>query len=114
MIFALGVLVIPKQILFGQNSEMSCCVSSSEKTDDCCGKSKGHEMPSDKSKGDNHCDDDCNACRTCHTFVVFYPTVPEKVSYTLNKIQVTKENFNYVIPEFSDIYSKIWQPPKIG
>ena len=113
MIFALGCFIIPKQMLFAQNTEMSCCKSSTEKKD-CCKKDKKEEKPCHDSQKSNSCGDNCTSCGTCHFVAAFfYAKNTETFSFS-PKIQITKEKFTYVTPEISDIFTKIWQPPKIG
>lgn len=110
MLFCLGIFILPKQIISAQNAEMACDISSMK--DDCC-KDKSTQNHHQKDKNDG-CGDDCYSCVTCHTFAVFsYPNLKE-ISENMGKIPVKKEKFTYVTPDFSEVYSKIWQPPKIG
>lgn len=113
MIFALGTFIIPKQIFFAENQEMSCCTNdSSEK--DCCKKEKS--TPCKDSKTENHsCNGNCTNCSFCSTSIVFmkveFENKIEKKSQ--NKISYKVENF-YLQPSLSDLPKKIWQPPKIS
>lgn len=110
MLFCLGIFILPKQLITFQKSEMTCNISSSK--NDCC-KDTQHNNHNNSEKKEN-CGDDCYSCGTCHTFAVFsYPFLKDN-DQDLRKIPVTKEKFTYVTPDFSDVYSKIWQPPKIG
>ena len=113
MIFALGLFVIPKQMLFAQNTEMSCCTGKSSK--DCCdSQQKKDDKPChDSGKKDQKCNG-CTSCSSCH-FVILLFSRPAELSYIKPvKILTQKEKFTYITPEISDISGKIWQPPKIG
>ena len=113
MIFALGSFILPGQISFAQSSEMSCC-KSSDQSNDCCKKTQKEEKPCHDSSQQNSCGDQCTACASCHFAAAFFYPVSHETLISYSKIQVQKETFTYVTPEISDIFSKIWQPPKIG
>ena len=52
MIFALGMFIVPNQMLFAQNTETACCTT--EKSDkDCCSSSKKSSPCHDTSKNHN-------------------------------------------------------------
>ena len=114
LIFALGMFVIPKQILFAQNSAMSCCIENSIK--DCCEthKKNTNEKPCHDSDKKGHNCTGCTTCTSCH-FVAFLFSLPAEYLYKKPlAITFIREPFAYFTPEISVISGKIWQPPKIG
>ena len=113
MIFCLGIFVVPKQIFFAENNEMSCC-NKENPTKSCCDKEKS--SPCKDSKNKHHsCDGNCTNCVFCSTSIVFlgveFQNLLEKISqkHISNKV----ENF-YLQPSLSQLPKKIWQPPKIS
>ncbi len=113
MIFCLGIFVVPKQIFFAENKEMSCC-NKENPTKSCCDKEKS--SPCKDSKNKHHsCDGNCTNCVFCSTSIVFlgveFQNLLEKISqkHISNKV----ENF-YLQPSLSQLPKKIWQPPKIS
>lgn len=111
LFFALGLLVVPNQIFFAQNYEMSCCASETE-TKDCC-KDENNKQPCNDSK-ENNCGGQCTSCGICHSTTVFFRTEDIKITITDVPNYVIKTEFSYITPEFSTAISKIWQPPKIS
>ena len=118
MMLALGLFVVPKQMLFGQTAGMSCCQPSKQKKDDCC-KTNSKDKPCHDSKDSNNsekgCGDKCTSCTTCHyAAVVFILKTEERKQDTKIHFTEKQEAFTYITPEISDIFANIWQPPKIG
>ncbi len=112
MIFALGAFIVPNQFLSAQVTEMSCCTSN-DSSKDCC-KTKQQDKPCHDTKEKNSCGDQCTSCASCHfTAILFYKKTEEPFS-SVGRITAEKEDFTYITPEFSGIFHKIWQPPKIG
>lgn len=109
VILCLGIFLIPKN--FYAEATEACCSSELITAADCCSDTHGS---SKNSEGKNdHCSDSCNACGTCHSFTVFAFFITEQ-DEEAPIFFVAKDHFNYVTPEISDTYTKIWQPPKIG
>ena len=70
MIFALGMLIVPNQMLFAQNTETACCTTEkSEK--DCCSSSRKSSPCHDTSKKSQSCNSNCAKCTSCSLSVVF-------------------------------------------
>ena len=115
IIFSLGIFILPKQIFFAQNPAMSCCTSQSVK-ETCCktdNTKHGSKKPCHKSNKD--CDGNCVSCNTCSfSATVFAAVKAFKNTENQHFVEINKANFNYICPAISDIFSKIWQPPKIG
>lgn len=113
MVFALGIFIIPKQMLFAQKTELSCCSkTSSEKN--CCKKEHSKPCHDSKSKG-NSCEGNCEKCTSC-SFAPVFITSEFKNNFTedcQNIISNKVENF-YLTPHFSKLSKAIWQPPKIS
>lgn len=113
MIFCLGIFVVPKQIFFAENKEMSCC-NKENSTKSCCDKEK--PSPCKDSKTKHHsCDGNCSNCVFCSTSIVFLKVEFENKieKFSQNNISNKVENF-YLQPSLSDLPKKIWQPPKIS
>ncbi len=113
MIFALGTFIFPNQLLFAQNTEMSCC-KSSDTASDCCKTKQQDEKPCHDSGEKNSCGDHCTSCSSCHFTAIFFYKKQDEQFTSFNKIDVEKKKFTYITPEFSGISQSIWQPPKIG
>lgn len=113
MIFALGIFIVPKQMIFAQETEMSCCNKTSSKKE-CC--QKENSKPCHDSKNQkNSCEGNCAKCASCSFTTVFIATEFKNISVegSENFISNKVENF-YLTPYFSKLYSAIWQPPKIS
>lgn len=122
LILCLGLFVIPKQYFLGQNVGESCSAVSITQQDHCKSDIKAGHKSDHKSdschkdgKNKNHCTGNCNNCDICHFSIAVFqvPNHQEMPDLTVD-FKNKKEDFSYVTPEFSSIFSKIWQPPKIG
>lgn len=114
LILCLGLFIVPKQYFLAQNSSDSCCVVSVTKKDHCKAEHKKNSC-SKENQHKNHCTGNCNNCDICHfSIAVFQVPMEPKIPEITTDLQIKKEQFTYITPEISSIYSKIWQPPKIG
>ena len=114
LVMSLGIFILPKQMLFAQQTEM-CCEQKSQK-DDCCNKNKKEQCHDENSKDPpkNNCGNDCANCHSCSMHFVFNyisPEIYESAEKTFSAIQL---NFGYGISFFSSDFHNIWQPPKIA
>lgn len=114
MTFALAVLILPKQMLWGQNAEISCC-DSSKKTDKECCDDQEPQKPCHDSEDSNSCGDNCASCSSCHFHTAVYTASAKNgVQAELSVNIFSRTQFKYLAPQIQDISAKIWQPPKIG
>ncbi len=114
MIFALGMFIVPNQMLFAQNTETACCTTEkSEK--DCCSASKKSSPCHDTSKKSQSCNSNCAKCTSCSLSVVFLGEETDKSLGEISSHAISNkvENF-YLDPYLSQLSIAIWQPPKIG
>ena len=114
MIFALGMFIVPNQMLFAQNTETTCCAK--EKAEkDCCSSSKKSNPCHDTSKKSQSCNNNCTKCNSCSLNIVFIGEETDKSIGELSPHTISNkvENF-YLDPYFSQLSIAIWQPPKIG
>ena len=114
MIFALGTFIVPNQLFLAQSADISCCTSTNDSSD-CCNTKSPQEQPCHDSDKENSCGDHCTSCANCHLIHTFFYKKPVEVDpVSVAKITENKEQFNYITPDFTGIFLKIWQPPKIG
>lgn len=114
MIFALGMFIVPNQLLFAQKTETSCC--NKEKSEkDCCGSSKKSEPCHDGSQKSQSCNSNCTKCSSCSVNLVFLGEETKQSIEEISNHAISKkvENF-YFDPYLSQLSISIWQPPKIG
>ena len=114
LVLSLGIFILPKQIVFAQQTEMCCELNSTK--DDCCNKDQKEQCHNEnpKEKNGNSCGNDCANCHSCslHFNFTYLSTEffqPQKKSWTEHA-----ENFGYGISYFSSDFQNIWQPPKIA
>ena len=114
LVLCLGLFIIPKQYFVPASGLNSCCSVSVSKNEKCKTEHQKDDCHKDHDNK-NHCTGNCNNCDICHFAMVAFhlPTVQDGSPITM-EIQAKKEKFSYITPEISDIFSKIWQPPKIG
>jgi hypothetical protein len=114
LVLCLGLFIVPKQYFLPTAGLNSCCSVSVSKKDKCKTEHEKDDCHKDHNNK-NHCTGNCNNCDICHfAMTVFHlPKLNDTPSESFD-LQVKKERFSYITPEISDIFSKIWQPPKIG
>lgn len=113
MIFALGIFVMPKQMLLAQfeASAMACCSTSN--SDDNCHHTSEQENPCKDSK--QPCSTNC--CTTCSSCAYGFTPLAKPQFFLILEALIAiekKSEFNYETPHFSTYLKDIWQPPKIA
>ena len=109
---ALGAFILPKQTFFAQTID-ACCKSVSGK--DCCDKNNTESQKPCKDNEDQNSCNDCSTCSSCHHIVTSSFASMSEVVWNLDYKKTNQsKKFTYLSPEISSLFSKIWQPPKIG
>ncbi|WP_294251161.1 hypothetical protein [uncultured Chryseobacterium sp.] len=117
VVFCLGIFLIPKDSLYLENRQETCCrQDSSMEGMDCCKKDNPikHSSHQNKEKKSSSCDDSCcSSCVLCYTFIEtpFSGNPGLELSYYQSNKNL---QFQYSDPYLSDRLKEIWQPPKIG
>jgi hypothetical protein len=115
LVCCLGIFIVPKQYFLAQSSISSCCSISLGKKEKHCNQEHQKKDCHKEGKNKNHCTGNCNNCDVCHfSIAVFRMPAMHELPSILVENPNKKEQFDYITPEFSDIFSKIWQPPKIA
>lgn len=114
IILGLGILILPKQIIFAQGP-VECCIAKSDKSDDCLVKTD-QSCHSDQSTNSdqNDCKNDCITCDSCTVHFVVNYLSPELDDHFGQHFYGETLEYNYGISYFSSSFHNIWQPPKIG
>lgn len=114
LIFCLGIFLVPKDNLYAQNMQETCCKNNSEMG--CC--KKDHQQHSKENHGTEEkkssCNDDCcSTCVTCYTYVETpcAKNLQAEIPYYPSDKNLP---FEYSDPYLSYGLKEIWQPPKIG
>ncbi len=112
IVFCLGVFIIPKQNVFAQIFQQSCCTTAG--SGDCCPTEQKDTKPC-HGKEKKSCGADCTNCKSCTTTTAF-TSGSSSLKVPCDPMVATGNlmDFCYLSPEFSDPAAKIWQPPKIG
>ncbi|MDO5615134.1 MAG: hypothetical protein Q4G16_03015 [Cruoricaptor ignavus] len=113
MFVALGIFLIPKQILFAQTNDMDCC-NKTETSTKCHSETENKEKD-DCSDSQNPCTSKCCVdCATCSIFSILLMK-PENANPFLGYQDISKKVlFSYSTPYLSYGLRDIWQPPKIS
>lgn len=111
LVFSLGIFLIPQNSYFEKDMD-SCCSTEASLVHDCS--NDQHEDSKKGNSNEENCGDHCKFCGTCHPFAALYFFQSPEFTDDFPRMQHRKAKFTYITPEFSNIYSKVWQPPKIG
>lgn len=114
IVLGLGIFILPKQMIFAQQTEQ-CCEPKTTETD-CCKTDKKTDRHSEKSHGDskkNDCSNDCTNCNSCSQHLVFNFLSPDFFNEATHQTVQKKLSFTYKISFYSSKIHHIWQPPKI-
>lgn len=115
LVLCLGLFIIPKQYFIAQNSTESCCAISLTQKEDHCKLEHKKDNCHKEGKNKNHCTGNCNNCDICHfSLAVFRMPIIHEIDLFITDENSKEETSLYITPEISDIFSKIWQPPKIA
>ncbi|KMQ72113.1 hypothetical protein ACM44_03620 [Chryseobacterium koreense CCUG 49689] len=115
IVLSLGAFILPKQMLFAQQTAQCC--EQKKQEDNCCKTEKKqpcHDSNSKSHSDKNHCGNDCANCHSCSLFSLFNFVSPETLASESIHLVETKLNFNYSICFISNNFKNIWQPPKIA
>lgn len=115
IVLSLGAFILPKQMLFAQQTAQCC--EQKKQEDNCCKTEKKqpcHDNNSKSHSDKNHCGNDCANCHSCSLFSLFNFVSPEILASESIHLVETKLNFNYSVCFISNNFKNIWQPPKIA
>ena len=110
IVLGLGIFILPKQLVFAQNT-IECCEQESTESD-CCNTETPMSCHPENSKDD--CADDCSNCHSCTVHFVINFLSPETNDSANQQVFALQLNFDYGISYFSSTIQNIWQPPKIS
>lgn len=111
MILALGLFLVPKQLL-ATSSAMDCCTSEQMAKNHC-----QHTKKDNHHQSGDHKNCTGSSCTTCGTCTVFSISVLKADFIHLNSIATkikSGQSFIYKEPALQNGICEIWQPPKIG
>lgn len=115
IVLGLGIFILPKQMLFAQQTEICC--DQQNTAENCCdnpGQENCHSTDSNKNSKENNCADDCSNCHSCATHFYFNAISPDYFEVERNEMQQISRLFCYGISFFDSELQNIWQPPKIA
>ncbi len=113
MILALGIFILPRQVVMAQPAATACTQQMSD--DGCCNtdtQSVCHTDSQDSKK--DTCGDHCSDCGYCPTICFFTYLAPSQSSAQNETFALRALNFGYRRSFITSPDHPIWQPPKIA
>lgn len=113
MILALGIFMLPRQVVLAQPAATGCTQQMSD--EDCCTTDTESVCHTDSSgsKKDT-CGDHCSDCGYCPTICFFTYLAPSQSPAENETFALRALNFGYKRSFVTSADHAIWQPPKIA